>query len=100
MPKKTEASPQFHFRNKTTLWVLSLLAAFFAGMAWQQHQQGRQQGMPQTITAATGGNSAIETMVMPDGNTWFRVREKPQGKLILRGQYGERITVEPPAPPE
>ncbi|HVX15049.1 MAG TPA: hypothetical protein VHC22_27910 [Pirellulales bacterium] len=99
MPKKTEA-PQFHFRHKTTMWVLGLLGAFFAGMAWEQHQHPRQQGMPQMMTTANGGNSAIETMVLPDGNIWFRVREKPDGKLILRGQYGERITIEPPPPQE
>jgi hypothetical protein len=101
MPKKTEAPPQFHFRNKTTLWVLGLLGAFFAGMAWQQHQEvPKRGGMPQTMTTSNGGNSAIETMVMADGNIWFRVREKPQGRLILRGQYGERITIEPPPPQE
>jgi hypothetical protein len=84
---------------KTLLWLMAVAAAFSVGAEWNRRfQQPAILRGPRT----GGGAASLDILKMPDGTTWFRVvyDGTPQGRLTLRGDNGETITVTPPPQPE
>ena len=86
--------PQFSL--KTLLWLMAVVAAFFAGAAWQRRHEGTQSSWDiSSGSHASGDYLRIDRLTLPDGTRWFRpVRSGTREHGFIFSENGVKITVE------